>query len=132
MKITGKIIKANFDEKKVFGWASVAADENGAIVDSDGDIIKIDELETAAYGFVVYSRTGGEMHEKTGIGVLIESMVFTPEKIAALNLPENSLPLGWWVGFQIFDEAVWQKIKSGEYSMFSIGGEATREAVSNE
>ena len=133
MKINGKIVKAYADERLVFGWASAAADENGdKIVDSDGDVISISELEHAAYNFTVWGRTGGEMHEQLGIGVLVESMVFTPEKLAALGLPEGCLPSAWWVGFRIFDDTVWRKIKSGEYTMFSIGCRAVREEIKDE
>ena len=131
MRISGKIVKANFDEHLVFGWASVAADENGkTIVDSDGDTISIDELEKAAYDFVMWERVGGEMHEHIGIGTLVESMVFTPEKCAALGL--EGLPSGWWIGMKIYDGEGWAKIKSGKYSMFSIAGRAVREEIGNE
>lgn len=130
MKLTGKIAKADVDEHLVFGWASVTADEDGAtIVDSDGDTIQISELERAAYEFVLFSREGGEMHERTGVAALVESMVFTPQKLAALGLPEKSLPSGWWIGMKVFDNDVWQKIKDGTYSMFSIGGRAIREEI---
>lgn len=69
------------------------------------------------------------MHEKIGIGRLVESMVFTEEKIKALGIPEGTLPIGWWVGFKIDDLSVWEKIESGEYRAFSIGGTAEREEV---
>lgn len=128
MKISGKIVKAYVDEHLVFGWASVASDEAGnKIVDSDGDTISIGELEQAAYRFVMFGRTGGEMHEKIYIGTLVESMVFTPEKCAALGI--EGVPNGWWIGMKIFDGEVWAKIKSGKYTMFSIGGRAVREEI---
>lgn len=127
MKIVAKIAKA--DEHLIFGWASVAADEDGIpVVDSEGDVIPIAELEQAAYRFVEFSGAGGEMHSKIGVAHLVESVVFTPEKLATLGLT-GEIPLGWWVGFRVTDEAVWQKIKSGVYSMFSIGGRARREEL---
>lgn len=131
MRISGKIVKAYVDEHLVFGWASVATDADGnTIVDSDGDTISIGELEQAAYRFVMWERNGGEMHEKLYIGTLVESMVFTPEKCAALGL--EGVPSGWWIGMKIFDKEVWAKIKSGKYTMFSIGGRAVREEIQNE
>ena len=127
MKIVAKIAKA--DEHLIFGWASVAADEDGIpVVDSEGDVIPIAELEQAAYRFVEFSGAGGEMHSRIGVAHLVESVIFTAEKIAALGLT-GEIPLGWWVGFRVTDEAVWQKIKSGVYSMFSIGGRARREEL---
>lgn len=128
MKITGKVQKVDDDRKIIFGWASIANDANGqAVVDSDNDTIPIEELEQAAYRYVEFSRKGGEMHERTGVANLIESMIFTPEKSELLGI--SGLPQGWWVGFRVTDDAVWQKVKSGEYSMFSIGGRAVRSEI---
>lgn len=127
MKLTGNIAKRDDEKFLVFGWASMADVE-----DSQGDVISIDELEKAAYDFVLHSRNGGEMHEVFGVSTLIESFIVTPEKLTALGLAEDALPQGWWVGFKVHDTEAWQKIKNGDYSMFSIGGRAIREAVADE
>lgn len=130
MKITGEIKKSDDEQRLIFGWASVAADENGnAIIDSQGDVIPIEELERAAYEFVEFSRKGGEMHQIMGVARLVESIIFTPQKLELLGI--SGVPFGWWVGFRVTDETVWQKIKSGEYSMFSIGGDALRSEVND-
>ena len=132
MKITGEIKKFDTSRRLVFGWASVSVDADGnAVVDSDGDVVPIAELELAAYDFVQFSGEGRAMHEGNTVARLVESMVFTPDKIAALGI-EGQVPLGWWVGFKVFDDGVWARVKNGELSMFSIGGRAKREAVSNE
>ena len=119
------------DQHLVFGWLSVAVNKAGeVIIDSQGDIIEEHELEKAAYDFVLVSREAGDMHKRTeGIGKVVESMVFTLEKQQALGIPEGVLPIGWWVGFKIFDEDVWKRIKSGELSAFSIGGRSQREEI---
>ncbi|GEO26239.1 hypothetical protein AAC03nite_20240 [Alicyclobacillus acidoterrestris] len=125
-----KISKVDDSQHLVFGWLSVSEDENGnTLVDSHGDIITPDDLEQAAYDFVLHSRQAGEMHDVIGVGQLVESMVFTAEKQQALGIPEGIVPVGWWVGFYIDDPDVWAKIRSGEYAAFSIGGEAVREEV---
>lgn len=126
-----EIAKKATAQQLVFGWLSMALDESGApVIDHEGDVIPAAELEQAAYDFVLYSRVAGEMHEAIGIGRLVESMVFTPEKTKALGIPDGVLPqAGWWVGFKIDDPEVWQKIESGEYRAFSIGGTADREEV---
>lgn len=126
-----KLAKKQPAQQLVFGWLSVAIDAAGKpVVDHEGDIIPAEELEQAAYDFVLYSRQAGEMHERIGIGRLVESMVFTKEKTEALGIPEGTLPVsGWWVGFKIDDPDVWAKIESGEYQAFSIGGTAEREEV---
>ena len=66
------------------------------------------------------------MHERGGVAVLIESVVFTEDKMAAMGIPAEMLPVGWWIGFKVTDSDVWEKVKDGTYSMFSIEGEAER------
>ena len=122
-----KIQKADDDKRLAFGWASASTSINGEIVeDCYGDIIDIEELEQAAYNFVELYREGGEMHERGGCAVLVESVIFTPEKIAAMGIPEGTVPAGWWIGFKVTDDDVWAKVKDGTYPMFSIEGEAVR------
>lgn len=131
MEIKGKFTKLDDDKFEAFGWASVAVDEQGnVVVDSQGDTISIDELERAAYEFVRTNGRGNEMHDpnKYCVAELIESVVFTPEKIKLLGLT-GDVPQGWFVGFKIYDAETWQRIKNGELSMFSIGIRAVREAV---
>ena len=129
MEIKGKFTKLDNDKFEAFGWASVAVDEQGnVVVDSQGDTISIDELERAAYEFVRGWATAGVMHERFNVAELIESVVFTPEKIKLLGLT-GDVPQGWFVGFKIHDAETWQRIKNGELSMFSIGIRAVREAV---
>lgn len=129
-KHTFTILKADDDLHRVFGWANVAIRTNGEqITDYQEDIVDPEDLENAAYNFVLFYRTGGELHENPDVATLIESCVFTKEKQAAMGLPDGTLPEGWWIGFQVDDPDVWEKVKSGEYSMFSIEGTAIREEV---
>ncbi len=66
------------------------------------------------------------MHERGGVAVLIESVMFTEEKMAAIGIPKDTIPIGWWIGFKVTDPDVWEKVKDGTYSMFSIEGAAER------
>lgn len=130
--LTGRfsIKKSDDDKHLAFGWANVSITENGQqIEDYHEDLIDPEVLEQAAYQFVELYREGGEMHERGGCAVLVESMVFTAEKQRALGLPDGTLPIGWWIGFKVTDEEVWEKVKDGTYPMFSIEGEAIREPV---
>ena len=123
---TFSIVKSDDDQRLVFGWASVAARVDGEIItDYQDDIIEISELEKAAYNNLNFA-VAGEMHQRGGVGQLIESVVFTKEKAAAMGIPEGYLPEGWWVGYRINDDEVWKKIKDGTYSAFSIEGTAQR------
>jgi hypothetical protein len=131
------ISKAYEDKKQVFGWFLVSADweqENGKwvlkqLVDHQQDAIDESELEKMAYTYVLKYRDSGVMHEsnKKIIGKCIESMCWTIEKQIAMNIPQGLIPIGWWGGFQITDESIWNRIKNGELKDFSIEGMATRE-----
>lgn len=124
------VIKSDDDKRQVFGWGSVAVRANGEVIeDYQEDIIETEELEKAVYDYTANFGTAGEMHERGGVGRLIESVVFTKEKAAAMGIPDGYMPEGWWLGFHINDDDVWQKIKDGTYNMFSIEGEAVREEV---
>ena len=102
--IKGRVAITKSDEDKMlaFGWANVSLTVDGeTIEDYQGDIIEPEELENAAYNFVELYREGGEMHERGGAAVLIESVVFTEEKMKAIGIPEGTLPVGWWIVFNI-------------------------------
>ncbi len=123
-----KIMKSNDEKMLAFGWANVSMRIDGELIeDWQADIIEPEELENAAYEYVLLYREGGEMHERGGAAVLIESVVFTEEKMQAMGIPAGTLPVGWWIGFKVTDKGVWQKVKDGTYPMFSIEGEAERE-----
>lgn len=122
-----KVMKSDDEKRLAFGWASVSMRVDGEVIeDWQGDMIEPGELEEAAYEYVQLYREGGEMHERGGVAVLIESAVFTEEKMQAMGIPEGVLPVGWWIGFKVLDKEVWEKVKNGTYQMFSIEGEAER------
>lgn len=125
-----KIMKSDDEKMLAFGWANVSMRVDGELIeDWQGDIIEPEELENAAYEYVRLYGDGGEMHERGGVAVLIESVVFTEEKMQVMGIPAGTLPIGWWIGFKVTDEDVWQKVKDGAYPMFSIEGEAERVEV---
>lgn len=122
--------KADEERHMVFGWASIAQMPDGSIVeDYQSDVIDINDLENAVYEYVLLYRDGGEMHERGGVAVLVESCVFTEAKMEAMGIPAGTLPLGWWIGLKVTDDDVWAKVKDGTYRMFSIEGEAVRQEI---
>ncbi len=130
MKGKFHIVKSNDEKMLAFGWANVSVRVDGELIeDWQADIIEPEELENAAYEYVLLYREGGEMHERGGAAILIESVVFTEEKMQAMGIPAGTLPVGWWIGFKVLDEDVWEKVKDGTYPMFSIEGEAERAEV---
>lgn len=124
-----RIFKVDEDRRLVFGWANIALESDGhPVVDAHGDYILPEELEEAAYQFNLTFRATGEAHTGTAKGRLVESFMATPDKLEAMGLSPDTLPVGWWVGFKIDDEAAWEGVKKGVYRMFSIQGTAIREA----
>jgi hypothetical protein len=131
-----EICKLDDDERTVFGWAYVTHNELGQLnVDKSGEYIDDpDELAHAAYDFVLESRSGGREHARTGNShvvhsTMIESMMFTPEKLEKMGVPEGVLPVGWWVGFKVHDDDTWQGVKDGRWKSFSIHGRGSKSAV---
>lgn len=116
------------EQQLVFGWANVTLQEDGTLpFDWQGDMIDTDVLESAAYNYVLNSGIMNQEHQwGTDSGWLVESMMFTAEKMAALGIPAGSVPEGWFVGFYVPDPDVYKKVKNGDYNMFSIEGSARR------
>lgn len=122
------ITKIDEEKNLVFGFASVVENEDGTpVVDSQGDVLTPDELEKAAYKFVLEVRKAGEMHRTIeGVGDLVESVVLTKAKREAMGIAPGAS--GWWVGFKVAPE-IFAKVKSGEYAGFSIGGRGVRKEI---
>lgn len=126
-KFSVDISKMKDDQHLVFGWANVSLTADGDVpLDWQGDITAPEVLEKAAYQYVLKYRTAGEMHEGDAVGYMVESCMFTKQKMEAMGIPEGIVPEGWWIGFYIPDPEVVAKVKSGEYKMFSIQGRAKR------
>lgn len=133
-----QLVKLDDEHRHVFGIFSVSKIGADLVVDGEDDTIDADELEQAAYNHVLDARIAGENHVRKGVGDLIESFVFTPEKGAAMIkcLAETGIvakldcdAVFWWGGYHVHDDAVWKAVKDGDYVSFSIGGSADREAI---
>lgn len=129
-----EITKADEDKRLVFGWANVATRANGDVIqDWQNDIVTPEELEKSAYQYVLDFRDGGEEHMQ-GLRKkcrMVESVVFTEEKLKAMGIPLGTVPLGWWIGFYVDDDSAWEKVKNGTYTQFSIEGSGKRKPVEN-
>lgn len=126
---TYTIAKSIEDQNLVFGWANVSVRANGEqVVDFAKDMIDIEDLEQASYEFVLDYRDANVNHDGPVIGKLVECVCFTKEKMAAMGIPEGSIPEGMWLGFKVEPE-VFAKVKNHELEMFSIEGSAVRVEV---
>lgn len=129
------IAKADAKRKMVFGFFSVNKVGDELVEDLQGDLIETDVLEKAAYNYVLDARVQGEGHIRKGVGRLVESVVLTYEKQAAIQKClraqgiEAGIDLGcegWFGGFKVDDDEVWKAIEKGDYPAFSIGGSGKR------
>lgn len=129
--ITFEIYKEqSFEKGLVSGWANVSKNTDGNYaLDWQGDVIEPSDLEDAAIQFMKDYRDSGVNHEGDSVGIVVESIVMTKDKQAAMGIPEGVVPEGWFITVQLQDEEVINKVKSGDFRMFSIQGTAEREAL---
>jgi hypothetical protein len=116
------ITKADPERQMIFGWASVVAKGGNYIVDKQGDIIPVAELENAVLDYMLHSRDHGIMHEIKGTGRLVLSFLTTPDIMKAFGLTQQDDQIGWIVGYKIEDPELWDAHKRGLLPEFSIGG----------
>ena len=124
--IEGQILKADEEQRLVYGWASVVTEKGEPVIDRQGDIIEPETLVKAVNNFMEHVRVGKEMHKGDQIGAVIHSMPVTKEIGESLGIQSDRE--GWVVAFKVYDDDVWDKVKSGELAAFSIGGRAIKES----
>lgn len=125
--IQGQILKLDNEQRMVYGWASVITENGIPVVDTQGDVIKAETLVKAATEFMLSARVAKDMHSGGKIGEFVHSMPITKEIADALGISSDKE--GWIVACKVYDNAVWDKVKSGELKAFSIGGRAKREKI---
>ncbi len=125
--IEGKILKTDDEQRMVFGWASVVTEKGEPVVDRQGDVIEADTLVKAVNEFMEHVRVGKAMHTGDQVGVVVHSLPVTKEIGEALGIQSDRE--GWVVAYKVFDDAVWDMVKSGELAAFSIGGRAMKEEI---
>ena len=125
--IEGKILKTDDEQRMVYGWASVVTEKGEAVVDRQGDVIEAGTLVKAVNEFMEHVRVGKAMHVGEQVGVVVHSLPITKEIGDALGIQSDRE--GWVVAYKVFDDTVWDMVKSGELAAFSIGGRAIKEEI---
>jgi phage head maturation protease len=67
------------------------------------------------------------MHTGKMTGRVIHSLPITKEIGESLGIQSDRE--GWVVAYKVYDDDVWDKVKSGELAAFSIGGRAIKEKL---
>jgi HK97 family phage prohead protease len=100
MRFYAPIAKVDGEQRMVWGYASTDAE------DDQGEIITRDALAAALADYLKFANIR-EMHQMSAVGVAEEAAV--DDK-------------GLYVGARIVDPRAWDKVTSGVYKGFSVGG----------
>jgi hypothetical protein len=125
--LEGKILKVDDEQRMVYGWASVVTEKGIPVVDRQGDVIEADTLVKAINNFMEHVRVGKAMHTGEQVGVIVHSLPVTKEISEALGIQSDRE--GWVVAYKVYDDSVWDRVKSGDLAAFSIGGRATKREI---
>jgi len=127
VQIEGQILKQMDEERLAFGWAYVSTVKGEISLDHSGEFIRPDQIAKAATNFMLSMRTAKAMHTGSKIGEVVHSMPLTDDIAKALGVQSDRE--GWIVAIKVYDDQVWQDVKSGKLAAFSIGGRALKEMV---
>ncbi len=109
------------DEKRLVYGVVLVPDE----VDSQGDIMPSDVVEEAAHDYLASSRALSKMHVEPATASVVESYTAPCD----VRLGTEEVKKGSWViAVKVADPELWEGIRSGTYSGFSVGGLAERVA----
>jgi hypothetical protein len=112
------IAKADDEKRLVYG---IVLEPN--TIDLQGDTITVDTIEQAAHDFLAQSRAVGDMHSGPADAEVVESYL-TP---ADGEMGGQSFKTGTWImAVKVNSLSLWELIKAGEYTGFSIGGFGAR------
>lgn len=120
------ITKIDPEQQIVWGWAYVTEENGVPVVDVSEQTATAGEIQKAAHGFVRDSRVGGVMHTEAA-GEIVDSLFFTADLQKALGVDLGKV--GWFIGYHVIDEQVWEGVKSGAFPAFSIAGTAIEEEI---
>ena len=119
-----KILKIDEEQRIIYGWASVTTYKGELVVDLQGDVIKTETLHKAFNKFMKGVRVGKLNHSGEQVGQIVHSFPMSKEICEALGIQSDKE--GVISGFHVTDDNLWEKVKSGEYAEFSIGGRAQK------
>ena len=118
-EIYAPIFKRDAERRLVY---SVIA-ESG-MVDAQGDVMSAQTIEDMAHNFMMRFRRFDERHNWKQVEALpVESWVFKEDVTLFGQLIKA---VSWVIGAKVFDDGIWQKVESGLYKGFSIGGKGVR------
>lgn len=121
------IIKADDEQRIVWGWVSVATENGEPVYDVHGDYIPMEELTKASVDFMRNYRVGKTEHFGKQTSEVIAMLPLSKSLADALGIKTDRE--GLIAGFKVHDDATWKGVKSGNLPAFSIGGRGERHAA---
>ena len=120
-EISCSILKADAERRLVY---CVIAEPD--TVDAQGDVMSAETIEKMAHSYLLNSRKFDNRHDWKAVDAApVESWI---QREATTLLGESLKANSWVVGVKVFADHIWQKVQSGEYRSFSIGGRGVRVA----
>ena len=115
------IAKADEEKRLVYG---IVLEPN--TVDLQGDTLTVDTIESAAHTFLVKSRAVGDMHSGPADAEVVESYLASSDG----EMGGQQYTAGTWImAVKVNSNALWELVKSGDYTGFSIGGIGARRSA---
>ncbi|MCY8085975.1 XkdF-like putative serine protease domain-containing protein [Bacillus inaquosorum] len=112
-----KVLAKEADEQKLVYGIVYEPDT----VDAHGDFMTAAEIEKAAHGFLKDAREIDKQHDfKGGVGAVVESYVAP----ADFEMNGETIKKGSWVLVTKASEEIWEEIKKGEITGYSMAGVA--------
>lgn len=105
-------VKINKDKRLVTGPVLVPDEP-----DLDGDVVTAEQVEEVAYKFMEDYQNIDIMHKFRNVARPVESYILRDdEEINGVHLPRGT----WMITARIYDDDIWQGVKTGKYTGFSI------------
>lgn len=116
------IFKA-MDEKQCVYGVVLAPDE----VDLQKDWMTPEEIEKTAHFWMLQGANVGDSHEELAKAKCVESYIAPTDFVGDGQYGSQPVKKGSWVlGVKIMDKGMWEGVKNGEYTGFSVGGYGMR------
>jgi uracil-DNA glycosylase family 4 len=116
--VTSEIFKKEDEKRCVTGVVM----EPGEF-DAHGDVTSADEIENAAYVYMLNSQVVGQQHSEPAPAKIVESYIAPVD----MEIGGGFVKQGSWVmTVKVDDDDLWDAVKAGDYTGFSIGGFAQK------
>lgn len=122
-----QILKVDESLGLVFGFAIVCKEDGEAHFDLQGDHIPEEVMLKGAMEFAETERVAKEMHKGAPMGTILGLFPLTSEIAKSLGIVTKTT--GLLIAMKPDKPEVLKKFADGEYTGFSIGGQAINEAI---